>query len=333
MAPLMVRLNLPGFSSEQPFQLASSPDSLAGLVCAVLQEIAGLSGDELQDFHDNVDSVPLSLLAEMQGGNLIPLTSDAELKVFLESAGSSGRGPGVVEVRSREDPPPAGRLQAAPESPRAAPPSDLDGGASADAAGGYAAPSPRPEADEAVDATAPWAPLELAADPSPAPSPTPSPAAARPSSASRLQPPRVYGGGLRSDEGALGGRRGSGGAEDQRARAPAPAVEPPEPPAAPAGGAAAAPLGGPCPTEWAAGPAGRPQPLRGGGASRALQAVPAEEDAEGFAGGARGLSAGARAREPEAPAHMRLYKETEDRRRRAQEARVQLQRDVDEDQE
>lgn len=100
MPPLLVRLNLPGFSSPEPFRLASAPPSMAGLACAVLEEIGGFSKEELQGVRDNLERVPLTLLGELCAGQLVELASDAELEVFLATA-ESPRGPATIEVRPR----------------------------------------------------------------------------------------------------------------------------------------------------------------------------------------------------------------------------------------
>mmetsp|Transcript_60421 Transcript_60421/g.112198 ORF Transcript_60421/g.112198 Transcript_60421/m.112198 type:complete len:623 (-) Transcript_60421:69-1937(-) len=101
MPPILVRLNLPGFSSPEPFRLANAQPSLAGLACAVLEEIGGFSKEELEGVRNNLDRVPLTLLGELCAGQLVQLGSDAQLEVFLASAGSP-RGPAIIEVRPRD---------------------------------------------------------------------------------------------------------------------------------------------------------------------------------------------------------------------------------------
>mmetsp|Transcript_43686 Transcript_43686/g.100827 ORF Transcript_43686/g.100827 Transcript_43686/m.100827 type:complete len:637 (-) Transcript_43686:48-1958(-) len=101
MPPILVRLNLPGFSSPEPFRLANAQPSLAGLACAVLEEIGGFSKEELEGVRNNLDRVPLTLLGELCAGQLVELGSDAQLEVFLASAGSP-RGPAIIEVRPRD---------------------------------------------------------------------------------------------------------------------------------------------------------------------------------------------------------------------------------------
>merc|ERR1719265_2099386 len=73
---------------------------MTGLACAVLEEIGGFSKDELEGVHNKLDTVPLTLLGELCAGQLIPLSSDAELEVFLASA-ESPNGPAIIEVRPR----------------------------------------------------------------------------------------------------------------------------------------------------------------------------------------------------------------------------------------
>jgi len=102
MPPLLVRLNLPGFSSPDPFRLESAPPSMTGLACAVLEEIGGFSKEELEGIRENLDRVPLTLLGELCAGQLIELASDAELEVFLKTA-DTPRGPAIIEVRPRGD--------------------------------------------------------------------------------------------------------------------------------------------------------------------------------------------------------------------------------------
>eukprot|EP00933_Yihiella_yeosuensis_P013997 TRINITY_DN12717_c0_g3_i1.p1 TRINITY_DN12717_c0_g3~~TRINITY_DN12717_c0_g3_i1.p1 ORF type:complete len:703 (+),score=187.29 TRINITY_DN12717_c0_g3_i1:79-2187(+) len=103
MPPVLVRLNLPGYSSPEPFRLASAPPSLAGLACAVLGEIGGFSQEELEGVRSNLDRVPLTLLGELCAGQLVELASDAELEVFLATA-ESPRGLAIIEVRPRDAP-------------------------------------------------------------------------------------------------------------------------------------------------------------------------------------------------------------------------------------
>lgn len=101
MPPLLVRLNLPGFRSPEPFRLANAPTSMAGLACAVLEEIGGFSKEELDGLRSNLDRVPLTLLGELCAGQLIELASDAQLETFLATA-DSPRGPAIIEVRPRD---------------------------------------------------------------------------------------------------------------------------------------------------------------------------------------------------------------------------------------
>eukprot|EP00930_Biecheleria_cincta_P042360 TRINITY_DN29140_c0_g1_i1.p1 TRINITY_DN29140_c0_g1~~TRINITY_DN29140_c0_g1_i1.p1 ORF type:complete len:596 (+),score=92.62 TRINITY_DN29140_c0_g1_i1:64-1851(+) len=99
--PLVVRLNLPGFDSPEPFQLASAPLSITELACAVLEEIGGFSKDEIEELKKNIDILPLTILAEWPDGrgfaNLVPLTDNNGLSHFLSAVGLPG--PAVVEVR------------------------------------------------------------------------------------------------------------------------------------------------------------------------------------------------------------------------------------------
>eukprot|EP00931_Biecheleriopsis_adriatica_P082762 TRINITY_DN5621_c0_g1_i1.p1 TRINITY_DN5621_c0_g1~~TRINITY_DN5621_c0_g1_i1.p1 ORF type:complete len:622 (+),score=107.31 TRINITY_DN5621_c0_g1_i1:53-1867(+) len=101
--PILVRLNLPGFSSPEPFRLESAPPSMAGLACSVLEEIGGFSKEELEGVRNNLDRVPLTLLGELCAGQLVELASDAELEVFLATS-ESPRGPAIIEVRPRDAP-------------------------------------------------------------------------------------------------------------------------------------------------------------------------------------------------------------------------------------
>ncbi|CAL1138257.1 unnamed protein product [Cladocopium goreaui] len=94
---VLVRLNLPGFASPEPFRLGNAPASIAGLACAVLQEIGGFSQDELEAVRNHLDQVPLTLLGELCAGQLVELASDAELGVFLATA-ESPKGPPIIEV-------------------------------------------------------------------------------------------------------------------------------------------------------------------------------------------------------------------------------------------
>mmetsp|Transcript_108562 Transcript_108562/g.324620 ORF Transcript_108562/g.324620 Transcript_108562/m.324620 type:complete len:723 (-) Transcript_108562:60-2228(-) len=119
MPPLLVRLNLPGFSSPEPFRLERAPPSMTGLACAVLEEIGGFTKEELEGVRNNLDRVPLTLLGELCAGQLVELASDAELEVFLATA-ESPRGPAIIEVRPRD----VGADQSfddGPPSPEAAP--------------------------------------------------------------------------------------------------------------------------------------------------------------------------------------------------------------------
>lgn len=99
-ASVLVRLNLPGFASPEPFRLANAPASIAGLACAVLQEIGGFNQEELEAVRNHLDQVPLTLLGELCAGQLVELASDAELGVFLATA-ESPKGPPIIEVRPR----------------------------------------------------------------------------------------------------------------------------------------------------------------------------------------------------------------------------------------
>eukprot|EP00405_Crypthecodinium_cohnii_P043523 CAMPEP_0206588304 /NCGR_PEP_ID=MMETSP0325_2-20121206/38194_1 /ASSEMBLY_ACC=CAM_ASM_000347 /TAXON_ID=2866 /ORGANISM="Crypthecodinium cohnii, Strain Seligo" /LENGTH=759 /DNA_ID=CAMNT_0054096539 /DNA_START=177 /DNA_END=2453 /DNA_ORIENTATION=+ len=110
MPPLNIRLNLPGFSSPEPFRLASAPATMRGLACVVLEEIGGFSKEELQGVRDNLDKVPLTLLGELCAGQLVELGSDAQLGVFLATA-ESPTAPATIEVRpkgAQAPPPPDG---------------------------------------------------------------------------------------------------------------------------------------------------------------------------------------------------------------------------------
>lgn len=100
MPPLLVRLNLPGFSSPEPFCLAAAPQSLSGLHCAVLEEIGGFSREELQGVRENQDSVPLTLMGELCDGQLVELSTSSALEVFLATA-ESPEGPPTIEVRPK----------------------------------------------------------------------------------------------------------------------------------------------------------------------------------------------------------------------------------------
>lgn len=100
MPEILVRLNLPGFHSPDPFHLTNAPSSLTGLACAVLQEIGGFSKEELEGVRNNHD-MPLTILGELCAGQLVPLVSDAELDVFLANADSPSA-PAIIEVRSRD---------------------------------------------------------------------------------------------------------------------------------------------------------------------------------------------------------------------------------------
>mmetsp|Transcript_97120 Transcript_97120/g.172941 ORF Transcript_97120/g.172941 Transcript_97120/m.172941 type:complete len:614 (+) Transcript_97120:121-1962(+) len=103
MPPILVRLNLPGFSSPEPFRLDNAATSLAGLACAVLEEIGNFSKEELDGIRDNIDRVPLTLLGELCAGQLVELASDAQLEVFLATA-ESPRKPATIEVRPKDAP-------------------------------------------------------------------------------------------------------------------------------------------------------------------------------------------------------------------------------------
>lgn len=115
MPSVLVRLNLPGFASPEPFRLGNAPASIAGLACAVLQEIGGFSQDELEAVRNHLDQVPLTLLGELCAGQLVELASDAELGVFLATA-ESPKGPPIIEVRPRHS---AGAVSPLPQSPLA----------------------------------------------------------------------------------------------------------------------------------------------------------------------------------------------------------------------
>eukprot|EP00929_Paragymnodinium_shiwhaense_P093486 TRINITY_DN53643_c1_g1_i1.p1 TRINITY_DN53643_c1_g1~~TRINITY_DN53643_c1_g1_i1.p1 ORF type:complete len:689 (-),score=117.65 TRINITY_DN53643_c1_g1_i1:47-2113(-) len=104
MPPLLVRLNLPGFRSPEPFRLASAPPNIAGLACAVLEEIGGFSKEELDGVRSSLDRVPLTLLGELCAGQLVELASDAQLGVFLATAESPRGEPAIIEVRPRDAP-------------------------------------------------------------------------------------------------------------------------------------------------------------------------------------------------------------------------------------
>ncbi|CAK0824825.1 unnamed protein product [Prorocentrum cordatum] len=119
MAPLLVRLNLPGFSSPEPFHLAVAPRSLAGLACAVLEEIGGLTREELQGVRDDPSRVPLSFLGEVAHSEQpVLLSSDAELGSFLATSAASLQGaPPTIEVRPPEPSVPPAAADVAPPSP------------------------------------------------------------------------------------------------------------------------------------------------------------------------------------------------------------------------
>eukprot|EP00929_Paragymnodinium_shiwhaense_P013757 TRINITY_DN121605_c0_g1_i1.p1 TRINITY_DN121605_c0_g1~~TRINITY_DN121605_c0_g1_i1.p1 ORF type:complete len:579 (-),score=75.87 TRINITY_DN121605_c0_g1_i1:101-1837(-) len=104
MPSLLVRLNLPGFRSPEPFRLASAPPTIAGLACAVLEEIGGFSKEELDGVCGSLDRVPLTLLGELCAGQLVELASDAELGVFLATAESPRGEPAIIEVRPKDAP-------------------------------------------------------------------------------------------------------------------------------------------------------------------------------------------------------------------------------------
>ncbi|CAE7637414.1 cya1 [Symbiodinium pilosum] len=59
--------------------LANAPASISGLACAVLQEIGGFNKEELEAVQHHLDQVPLKLLGELCEDKLIELASDAEL--------------------------------------------------------------------------------------------------------------------------------------------------------------------------------------------------------------------------------------------------------------
>ena len=113
MSSVLVRLNLPGFASPEPFRLGNAPASIAGLACAVLQEIGGFNQDELEAVRNHLDQVPLTLLGELCAGQLVELASDAELGVFLATA-ESPKGPPIIEVRPRHG---AAGVSPLPQSP------------------------------------------------------------------------------------------------------------------------------------------------------------------------------------------------------------------------
>lgn len=115
MPSVLVRLNLPGFASPEPFRLGNAPASIAGLACAVLQEIGGFNQEELEAVRNHLDQVPLTLLGELCAGQLVELASDAELGVFLATA-ESPKGPPIIEVRPRHS---AGAVSPLPQSPLA----------------------------------------------------------------------------------------------------------------------------------------------------------------------------------------------------------------------
>eukprot|EP00427_Karlodinium_veneficum_P011516 CAMPEP_0169087624 /NCGR_PEP_ID=MMETSP1015-20121227/14329_1 /TAXON_ID=342587 /ORGANISM="Karlodinium micrum, Strain CCMP2283" /LENGTH=551 /DNA_ID=CAMNT_0009147863 /DNA_START=13 /DNA_END=1670 /DNA_ORIENTATION=+ len=100
MPEILVRLNLPGFHSPDPFHLPNAPSSLSGLACAVLEEIGGFTKEELEGVRNNHD-MPLTMLGELCAGQLVALTSDQALDVFFANAGSP-RTPAIIEVRSRD---------------------------------------------------------------------------------------------------------------------------------------------------------------------------------------------------------------------------------------
>jgi len=102
LQPLLVRLNLPGFSSPEPLRLENAPPSVTGLAYRVLEEIGGLSKEELEGIRENLDCVPLMLLGELCAGQLVALASDAELEGFLKTANSPW-GPAIIEVRPRDN--------------------------------------------------------------------------------------------------------------------------------------------------------------------------------------------------------------------------------------
>jgi len=98
MPPLLVRLNLPGFNPPEPFRISDAAPSLTGITRAVLEQIGGFSVEELAAVCSSPLGGSLSLLGELCAGQLVKLTSDAELEVFLASA-DSPRGPPTIEVR------------------------------------------------------------------------------------------------------------------------------------------------------------------------------------------------------------------------------------------
>lgn len=98
MSPLHVRLNFPGFNSKETWCLQNPPSTLTGIACSVLEQIGGFGKEELEEVRSNVDKLPLTIHGELCEGNLIELTDDARLGVFLTSA-SSPESPAVIEVR------------------------------------------------------------------------------------------------------------------------------------------------------------------------------------------------------------------------------------------
>lgn len=99
--PILVRLNLPGFQSPEPFRLANAPQNLCGLACAVLEQIGGFTREELEGVRVNMEGLPLKLYGELCAGQLVELSSDAELEVFIKNAESPDR-PAIIEVLPRE---------------------------------------------------------------------------------------------------------------------------------------------------------------------------------------------------------------------------------------
>ncbi|CAE8647828.1 unnamed protein product, partial [Polarella glacialis] len=114
--PVLIRLNLPGYNSPDPFRLASAPSTLAGLACAVLEEIGNFSKEELDGVRNNLDRVPLTLFGELCAGQLVELASDAELGVFLATS-DSPRGLAIIEVRPRDAPPAVRQATEVPSLP------------------------------------------------------------------------------------------------------------------------------------------------------------------------------------------------------------------------